>query len=128
MQIFTFLFYGAEKPICTKENFSSVLEEQNRKLILELKRIPPSQEPHTQALTGITLHLTSWCWGRVVKQLLKCMSCKSWVFFVNRVKPEYHTKAVELAKDIHKAFFIPGRGVHWKMLEDLSGPYPVSDI
>lgn len=33
-----------------------------------------------------------------------------------------------LAKDIHKAFVVPGRGVCWKMLEDLSGPYPVSKI
>ena len=29
-------------------------------------------------------------------------------------------------KDIHPAFVVPGVGVHWKMKEDLSGPYPVS--
>jgi len=43
-----------------------------------------------------------------------------------RVKPEYHQRAVQLVKDIHPAFVVPGVGVHWKMKEDLSGPYPVS--
>jgi len=50
-----------------------------------------------------------------------------WVFALSRlgkIVPEYHTKAIRLVKDIHRAFVIPGRGVHWKMLEDLSGPYP----
>jgi hypothetical protein len=31
---------------------------------------------------------------------------------------------VALARDIHEPFVIPGRGVIWKMQEDLSGPYP----
>lgn len=43
---------------------------------------------------------------------------------LGKVKPEYHQRAVQLAKDIHPAFFVPGVGVHWKMKEDLSGPYP----
>jgi hypothetical protein len=43
---------------------------------------------------------------------------------LGRVKPEYRERAVRLAKDIHPAFVIPGRGVVWKMKEDLSGPYP----
>jgi hypothetical protein len=50
-----------------------------------------------------------------------------WLFALARlgeVKPEYRTKAVELARAIHPRFVIPGRGVIWKMLEDLSGPYP----
>lgn len=50
-----------------------------------------------------------------------------WVFALSRlgkIVPEYHTKAIRLVKDIHRAFVIPGRGVHWKMLEDLSAPYP----
>jgi hypothetical protein len=50
-----------------------------------------------------------------------------WVFALSRlgkIVPEYRTKAIRLVKDIHRAFVIPGRGVHWKMLEDLSGPYP----
>jgi hypothetical protein len=29
-----------------------------------------------------------------------------------------------LAQDIHRPFVVPGRGVIWKMQEDLSGPYP----
>jgi hypothetical protein len=36
----------------------------------------------------------------------------------------YQQKAVSLAKAIHPRFVIPGVGVAWKMLEDLSGPYP----
>ncbi len=50
-----------------------------------------------------------------------------WVFALSRlgvIVPECRTKAIRLVKDIHSAFVIPGRGVHWKMLEDLSAPYP----
>jgi hypothetical protein len=38
--------------------------------------------------------------------------------------PEYRTRGVALARDIHDAFVVPGRGVLWKMKEDLSGVYP----
>lgn len=31
---------------------------------------------------------------------------------------------MELAKQIHDAFVVPGRGVVWKMNEDLGSPYP----
>jgi len=50
-----------------------------------------------------------------------------WVYALSRlgrVIQKYREKAVRLVKDVHPAFLIPGRGVHWKMLEDLSGPYP----
>ena len=50
-----------------------------------------------------------------------------WIFALSRlgkIVPEYRTKAIRLVKDIHRAFVIPDRGVHWKMLEDLSAPYP----
>ena len=50
-----------------------------------------------------------------------------WLYALSRlgeVKSEYHTRGVALARDIHHAFVIPGRGVIWKMKEDLSGPYP----
>lgn len=50
-----------------------------------------------------------------------------WLFALGRlgqVRPQYHERAVELARTIHPRFVIPGVGVHWKMLEDLSGPYP----
>ncbi|XP_065069038.1 uncharacterized protein LOC135694291, partial [Rhopilema esculentum] len=50
-----------------------------------------------------------------------------WIYALGelgKLKPEYHEKAVKLAKDIHPHFFVKGRGVVWKMLEDLSGPYP----
>lgn len=38
--------------------------------------------------------------------------------------PGYRERGIALARDIHRAFVIPGRGVIWKMREDLSGPYP----
>jgi hypothetical protein len=50
-----------------------------------------------------------------------------WLFALARlgdVRPEYRERGVELARDIHRAFVIPDRGVIWKMKEDLSGPYP----
>jgi len=43
---------------------------------------------------------------------------------LGRKIPDYKSKGVALAKQIHHAFVIPGRGVVWKMSEDLSGPYP----
>ena len=52
-----------------------------------------------------------------------------WIFALYRlggIKPEYLERAVDLARDIHPAFVIPGAGVIWKMREDLSGPYPGS--
>jgi hypothetical protein len=50
-----------------------------------------------------------------------------WLFALARLgdlKPEYRQRGIALARDIHTAFVIPGRGVIWKMKEDLSGPYP----
>ena len=50
-----------------------------------------------------------------------------WIYALNefgKVKPQYHEKAVQLVKDIHPHFFLKGRGVIWKMMEDLSSPYP----
>jgi hypothetical protein len=50
-----------------------------------------------------------------------------WLFALARLgdlKPEYRARGVALARDVHPAFVIPGRGVIWKMKEDLSGPYP----
>jgi hypothetical protein len=43
---------------------------------------------------------------------------------LGRQIPDYKRRGVELAKQIHDAFVRPGRGVVWKMAEDLSGPYP----
>ena len=50
-----------------------------------------------------------------------------WLFALARLgelRPEYRMRGIALARDIHSAFVIPGRGVVWKMKEDLSGPYP----
>ena len=50
-----------------------------------------------------------------------------WMFALARLgdlKPEYRHLGIQLARDIHRAFVIPDRGVIWKMNEDLSGPYP----
>ena len=38
--------------------------------------------------------------------------------------PDYRKMGVELVGQIHEAFVVPGRGVIWKMKEDLSGRYP----
>ncbi len=49
-----------------------------------------------------------------------------WMFAMGqlgRIHPEYLDKAVQLARDVHPAFVIPGAGIIWRMEEDLSGPY-----
>ena len=43
---------------------------------------------------------------------------------LGRYLPAYRERGVALARDIHGPFVVPGRGVIWKMKEDLSGPYP----
>jgi hypothetical protein len=43
---------------------------------------------------------------------------------LGRQIPDYKRKGVDLAKQIHDAFVVPGRGVIWKMNEDLRSPYP----
>jgi hypothetical protein len=50
-----------------------------------------------------------------------------WLFALARlgeIKPEYRERGVSLVREIHPAFVIPGTGVIWKMMEDLSAPYP----
>ena len=43
---------------------------------------------------------------------------------LGRYEPAYRDKGIALARAIHRPFVVPGRGVIWKMKEDLSGPYP----
>jgi len=38
--------------------------------------------------------------------------------------PDYREMGIQLVRQIHPAFVLPGRGVIWKMAEDLGGPYP----
>ena len=38
--------------------------------------------------------------------------------------PAYRAKGIRIARDAHEPFVLPGRGVVWKMEEDLSAPYP----
>lgn len=50
-----------------------------------------------------------------------------WMFALARLgdhRGGYRELGVELVRQVHPAFVIPGRGVIWKMREDLSGPYP----
>jgi hypothetical protein len=50
-----------------------------------------------------------------------------WLFalaVIGRHVPAYRARGIELVRQIHRAFLVPGRGVIWKMKEDLSGPYP----
>jgi hypothetical protein len=42
---------------------------------------------------------------------------------LGKVRPGYREMAIDLAREVHPAFVIPGAGVIWKMKEDLSGPY-----
>ena len=41
-----------------------------------------------------------------------------------RYLPAYRDKGIDLVRQTHRAFVLPGRGVIWKMKEDLSAPYP----
>jgi hypothetical protein len=43
---------------------------------------------------------------------------------LGRYRPAYRERGIALARAIHGPFVMPGRGVYWKMEEDLSGPYP----
>jgi hypothetical protein len=50
-----------------------------------------------------------------------------WIFALWRlgeVEDAYRRRAVDLVREIHPRFVLPGVGVVWKMREDLSGPYP----
>jgi hypothetical protein len=50
-----------------------------------------------------------------------------WVYALTclgKTRSVYRDEAVNLVRQIHPAFVIPGRGVIWKMQENLSGPYP----
>jgi hypothetical protein len=50
-----------------------------------------------------------------------------WIYALTRLgelRPRHRQRAVELVREIHEHFVVPGVGVHWKMREDLSGPYP----
>ncbi len=51
----------------------------------------------------------------------------AWLFALSvlaRHLPVYRSAGIDLVRQIHRAFVLPGRGVIWKMNEDLSGPYP----
>jgi hypothetical protein len=43
---------------------------------------------------------------------------------LGRHLPDYRRKGVELVRQIHDRFVVPGLGVVWKMNEELSAPYP----
>ena len=50
-----------------------------------------------------------------------------WLFALatlGRYLPEYRQRGISLVHQIHDPFVQPGRGVFWKMTEDLSLPYP----
>ena len=50
-----------------------------------------------------------------------------WMFALARLgahRSGYRERGIELVHQVHDAFVIPGRGVVWKMREDLSAPYP----
>lgn len=43
---------------------------------------------------------------------------------LGRHDESYRQKGIELVRQVHRPFYVPGHGVIWKMQEDLSGPYP----
>ena len=50
-----------------------------------------------------------------------------WMFALARLgehRPEYRQRGIELVRQVHPAFVLPGTGVLWKTKEDLSGPWP----
>jgi hypothetical protein len=50
-----------------------------------------------------------------------------WLYALGRlggIKPAYRDRALELVRQMHPHFVMPGTGVWWKMAEDLSSPYP----
>jgi hypothetical protein len=50
-----------------------------------------------------------------------------WIYALTclgRIDPAYRAKAIGVVRDVHDSFVVPGVGVHWKMKEDLSAPYP----
>ena len=54
-----------------------------------------------------------------------------WMFALARLgehRPGYRERGIELVREVHSAFVLAGRGVVWKMREDLSGPYPGSGL
>ena len=50
-----------------------------------------------------------------------------WMFALARLgahRRGYRERGIALVREVHDSFVLPGRGVIWKMREDLSGPYP----
>jgi hypothetical protein len=50
-----------------------------------------------------------------------------WLFALQRLghhRARHRARAIALVREIHPRFVLPGTGVMWKMLEDLSAPYP----
>jgi len=50
-----------------------------------------------------------------------------WMFALARLgahRPGYRERGVALVREVHDAFLVRGRGIAWKMREDLSGPWP----
>ena len=50
-----------------------------------------------------------------------------WMFALARLgehRPDYRQLGIDLVRQVHSAFVLPGTGVLWKTQEDLSGPWP----
>lgn len=43
---------------------------------------------------------------------------------LGRHSDRYRETGISIVREVHNAFLVPGRGVIWKMQEDLSAPYP----
>ena len=47
---------------------------------------------------------------------------------LGRHSETYRQKGVDLVRQIHAPFLVPGRSIIWKMQEDLSGSYDGTDF
>ena len=96
----------------------------------------------TYMRNGILMMPKCWC-GRLIEysvggvefasvrpqnrdgQYFHCLAM--WLYALSSLSehiPQYRARAIALARDVHRAFVLPEKGVMWKMKEDLSGPYP----
>ena len=60
--------------------------------------------------------------GQYFRTIWRC-GCTRSLYWRAMCRP-IDARALDLVHQIHPAFVVPGRGVVWKMKEDLSAPYP----
>jgi hypothetical protein len=88
----------------------------------------------SKKLNGWFLKLTECSAGRAAFELAKNQTEMASIFttwqcgsthlpYSDVIRLFYRQNGIELVRQIHQPFLVPGRGIVWKMQEDLSGPY-----